>query len=331
MDLRSDWLERASAQMLSGLDSGHLGLIIFPTEQCNFRCRYCYEDFVRRRMSHRVVDGIKNLITQRSADMTSISIGWYGGEPLIARPVIREIADHVAAVRCCSDHSIRYDGFITTNGYLLSPDVAQDLFAHGITRAQVTLDGPHDLHDQTRVLANGRGTFDRIWRNLLGIARSSIPISILLRVHFHPGNLADLPEFISKINRTFGSDCRFHAFAHVIEDLGGHGSFKCGRNAYEATLQVKRELDRLIDDRLRIEPDIESCYVCYASKPNVFCIRSDGVVGKCTVALDDPKNAVGRIASDGRLQIDDRLHEFWTRGFVSLNAQQLACPRALHA
>lgn len=37
-------------------------LILFPTEQCNFRCTYCYEDFKLGRMSNGTVNGIKALI-----------------------------------------------------------------------------------------------------------------------------------------------------------------------------------------------------------------------------------------------------------------------------
>ena len=45
------------------LASNLLHLILMPTEQCNFRCTYCYEDFAHDRMSPRVVAGIKRLLT----------------------------------------------------------------------------------------------------------------------------------------------------------------------------------------------------------------------------------------------------------------------------
>ena len=44
-----------------------LDLIIMPTEQCNFRCTYCYEDFKIGKMPRWVVNGIKALIDARGS------------------------------------------------------------------------------------------------------------------------------------------------------------------------------------------------------------------------------------------------------------------------
>ncbi|MCA1709363.1 MAG: hypothetical protein LC808_41230, partial [Actinobacteria bacterium] len=74
-----------------------------------------------------------------------------------------------------------------------------------------------------------------------------------------------------------------------------------------------------------VEPP-DSAYICYASKPNSLMIRPDGAVGKCTVALKDARNNLGRINPDGTLEIDQAKVKPWIRGFVSLNEVELACP-----
>ena len=43
------------------LSSRRLQLILMPTEQCNFRCTYCYESFSNGRMSQEVQDGVAAL------------------------------------------------------------------------------------------------------------------------------------------------------------------------------------------------------------------------------------------------------------------------------
>src|ERR1044071_7965793 len=62
-----------------------LQLILLPTEQCNFRCMYCYEDFSGGRMSPGVSEGVKRLIDRRLDGLRSLTVSWFGGEPLLAR------------------------------------------------------------------------------------------------------------------------------------------------------------------------------------------------------------------------------------------------------
>jgi uncharacterized protein len=46
-----------------------LRLIILPTENCNFRCAYCHEEFEIDRMSPNTVDGPKLFILNRLIDV----------------------------------------------------------------------------------------------------------------------------------------------------------------------------------------------------------------------------------------------------------------------
>ena len=68
-----------------------LGLIIMPTEKCNYRCVYCYEDFEQGRMADSVSDGIVRLVASRAPLLDQLTISWFGGEPLLAMAVIEKI------------------------------------------------------------------------------------------------------------------------------------------------------------------------------------------------------------------------------------------------
>ena len=66
--------------------------------------------------------------------------------------------------------------------------------------------------------------------------------------------------------------------------------------------------------------------VCYAAAANSFAIRSDGNIVKCTTALNDAKNQIGKITEEGELDIDPALVKLWMGAFFSGNKGELACP-----
>ncbi len=67
-------------------------------------------------------------------------------------------------------------------------------------------------------------------------------------------------------------------------------------------------------------------YICYAGKPNSLAIRANGELNKCTVALSDEKNRIGKINSDGSLTIDNQKISTWIKGFTTLDSWQMGCP-----
>jgi uncharacterized protein len=69
-------------------------------------------------------------------------------------------------------------------------------------------------------------------------------------------------------------------------------------------------------------------YVCYASKPNSFVIRPTGEVCKCTVALNDPANIIGRVLPTGEMAVDREKLFPWLRGWESRSTSDLHCPLA---
>jgi uncharacterized protein len=52
-------------------------------------------------------------------------------------------------------------------------------------------------------------------------------------------------------------------------------------------------------------------HVCYAAKMNSYVIRADGSLSKCTVALYDPRNIIGRLNEDGTMEISTEKVAWW--------------------
>ena len=57
-------------------------LILLASEDCNFRCVYCYEKFEKGTMLPEVRQGVRALVEQRAPRLALLSVNWFGGEPL---------------------------------------------------------------------------------------------------------------------------------------------------------------------------------------------------------------------------------------------------------
>ncbi|MEV4068724.1 radical SAM protein [Nonomuraea fuscirosea] len=310
-------------EMAASFRSDRLHLILFPTEQCNFRCTYCYEDFAIGRMRPEVVEGVKNLIDRRRDDLAHLQISWFGGEPMLARPIVEDVAAHASEARRRRP-GLGYDSDMTTNGYLLDDPAARRLAELGIRRFQVSLDGPAQHHDHTRVRADGQGTFERIWRNLSSIRDGSADVRVLLRVHLTPGNLAVMPEFLTRVRDTFLGDPRFLVFLKRVVRLGGPGDASMEvLDAEDARIAALEEIIRTDGRGASLFQPEE---VCYAARANSLMVRADGRLGKCTVGLSEPANTVGRLLPDGSLKVDNPRLRQWLQGWESRDPELTACP-----
>jgi uncharacterized protein len=301
-------------------------LVIIPTEQCNFRCTYCYERSNQTAMKHQIGEAVKALISQRMPDLDTLYVGWFGGEPLLARRRIVDISHYIRGLTQ-SYPRLSYRAGMATNGYLLTPSLVSELVELGISDYQITLDGPQQIHDQRRPTVNGKGTFDRIWKNLVAMRDRAEQVRILLRIHFDPSRISHLGALIEDVRREFLPDRRFTIDFQAIKRLGGKDDDKIEVfSAVEEQRRIKMLQGELHKDRNRKGPK-ERPYVCYASRPNSLVIYPNGDLGKCTVALYNPINRIGSINKEGTVSIDSDLLKPWLRGFMGKpDLSILQCP-----
>jgi len=314
-------------KVLQSLDNSYFKLTLLPTEQCNFRCTYCYEDFELGAMPRPVINGLKALLTARAPELRRLDLHWFGGEPMTAFSIVTEICDHAQKLRVRQPHLDIYSS-MTTNGYLLTPDRFTQLVRLGVVRYQISLDGYGEKHDRTRHRVDGHGTFSQIWENLLSTRHSAErDFSIMLRVHFSPSTLENVKELIPMLNEKFGDDSRYQIFFKAICRLGGPNNENIELSPPEWQEEAKRELIALVKRREEgVTDPAANAYVCYAAEPNSLVIRSNGQVAKCTVAFNDPRNQVGYLKPDGSLLLNDELCRYWFDGLESLDPDVLHCP-----
>jgi len=311
--------------LLECLSNRLLHLILMPTEACNFRCVYCYEDFQYRRMERPVVEGVKNLIRMRIPELRRLTISWFGGEPLLARDIIREIMADARSLASDRESAVHSD--MTTNAYLLNRDVFEEMLVSGVSDYQVSFDGTRAEHDRKRILAGGRGTFDRIWANLCDIRSVPGMFTITVRVHAARDNENDLPTFIDEFARTFGNDERFELFVRPLSRLGGPNDSNLPVFEEEEARQRVTDL-RAYASRLGLRQlDLSAGKgICYAARGNSFVVRANGRLNKCTVSLEHPNNQVGFLHPDGTMTLNQPSMLMWMRGLQTGAEAQLQCP-----
>ena len=311
--------------LVSALNPYHLELIIFPTEQCNFRCSYCYEDFEIGKMSDNVISAVKHLINYRVKNIRSLQLGWFGGEPLLAKDIMIDLSNH--AKKRCEENNIAFlRGSVTTNGYMLNLKSLEELIAIKQSHFQISLDGFETIHDSTRKLASGRGTFEKIWNNLIALHRTDKDFQVLLRLHLTPENLESMKLLIETIKAELLPDQRFSFLLKPIGNWGGKNSANISTlNEIEQDVVIAEFEKQLYGDAIPVDND-KAFYICYAAKPNVLTIRANGTIGKCTVALSDPRNNIGHINDDGTLTINNEILQPWLRGFKTNDPALLGCP-----
>ena len=300
---------------LKAFGNRNLHLVLFMTEQCNFRCVYCYEDFKLGNIRADVVSGIKHLIRKRIDQLDSLEISYFGGEPLMNKKGVLDISSWAKAI--AKEKGIRYRGEITTNGYALGAKTFHSLVSAGVTEYQITLDGDQNWHDATRPTMNKKPTFDKIHQNLLLMSASDLSFQCLLRMNVADNNLEGVRQFLLKNATTLGQDKRIKLHFHPIWGLP------------ELELTRRNEVQVLTDLAIKLgynglavtnEKGRSEEYVCYAAKADSFSIRANGKVQKCTVALANPLNDIGKIHPDGTLELDEAKYKQW------IFAEQKDCP-----
>lgn len=301
-----------------------LELHILPTEKCNFRCTYCYETFEKGRMSRQTIEAVKKLIDVRAPKLEMLNISWFGGEPLVAADIVAEISSHAYSAMNSAGGLFR--GSMTTNGWFLNSDLMGELTDVNVNSFQITLDGPKEMHNKTRKLGSGAATFDRIWTNLLALRDSKFDFGIMIRLHIRPSTMEPLLNWMPELKSELLSDPRFSLLVKPIEHLGGPNDdeidvFYGDADRHAAVAQFYKGLE----SKSAYRDDIVG-KTCYAARPNAWVVRSDGRLGRCTVALENDVNTVGQISPDGTLCIDDAKLSPWFKGLSELDPEVLACP-----
>lgn len=296
--------------------SDKLQLILLASEDCNFRCVYCYEKFRNGTMAPSVRAGIMNMVRHRAPRLSELSVGWFGGEPLYGWEAVEELSPFFR--RVADEHGLVHAQNMTTNGYLLTEERATRLLEWGCRSYQITIDGLAEEHDCKRKGRDGSPTHAVILENLRSLKARDEHFNVAIRVNFDQENVPRLGAFLEVLSEDFAGDPRFKMRFRAVGKWGGENDDTLATCGLGEKRQVLRNLRGLTDAaNLRQEGGIRDAAkfgneVCYAARPYNFIVSATGKLMKCTVVLDDlPENVVGQIHADGTMDLSDERMGKW--------------------
>jgi uncharacterized protein len=174
-----------------------------PSAACNLGCGYCGQAHRRRTLDAEAQAAIAARVDKKLASerYRLLRIGWFGAEPLAGLDTIRSLTAQLR--KTAARHRCAYDAHMVTNGFSLSPAVADELVdGLGVSEVEITLDGPPETHDRRRATKAGRPTFDRILKNLIYLAgRAPREVRVVVRCNVDRSNAADVPALIELLAR----------------------------------------------------------------------------------------------------------------------------------
>lgn len=293
------------------IHSSLFSLTINPTLNCNFHCWYCYETHQPGRMSEETMRRIKLLAFRKfhDAKINSFSLGWFGGEPLlyfkqIVYPLSKELKEEADKMK------LPFSNSITTNGYLLLPEVAKMCADIDLNHFQITLDGDRETHDKIRN-CHGLPSFDRILDNCIALLNISPKAYITLRINYTTSSI--IHTDYSKILEIIPGDIRsrfsiqFHRVWQTYEKEGNDAEVK---KSIVANRKALEEAGFSISSNTLFS--LYKGNICYADRLEYANINYDGLVYKCTAQDYNKENALGYLDEKGDIvwkQAPRQLHK----------------------
>jgi len=155
------------------------------TNRCNLRCQHCYLSAEDRSYRDELTTEEAKAFLSDLGDMGCPVVLFSGGEPLV-RPDVFELAGFG------TNAGLRV--VFSTNGTLITPEVAQRLTAAGVKYVGVSLDGAREVHDRFRGKA---GCFEAALEGLAHAAAAGLNTGVRFTVN--KANVDDLPAVIDAV------------------------------------------------------------------------------------------------------------------------------------
>lgn len=149
-------------------------LILLVTHACQLRCGYCRVRKYGAAMPPEVAEaGARWLMGSLRRD---VELQFFGGEPLLALPVVRRAAEAALRLAERAGKTVRF--LLTTNGLALDAEAVAFLRERRFS-VEISCDGTMSAQDTQRPLARGGGSWEALSAGLARLRDSGVPYQVI--------------------------------------------------------------------------------------------------------------------------------------------------------
>lgn len=292
-------------------------LTLFPTNQCNLRCIYCYAsagDHKTKTMKWQYATSAIDIIVEnaKKTGNNSITVGFHGGgEPLFRWDFIQKITNYVETQSKANNLNLNL--YSATNGVLSEKQL--EWITYHFSDLNISFDGLPHVQDYHRPLPNGEGSFKFIDRTFKFLDKKGFNYGI--RSTFSDYNIDLMEESYDFIVKNYKpKSIHFEPIFECGRCKTG-GDFNIDLEKFAAAFQkieTKHNNKKVgfIYSGSRIETLTDS--FCGVSRDS-FTLTPDGFITSCfeITSSDNPlskKFFYGKISDDGKLMIDEKKRKY---------------------
>ena len=290
---------------------------LFPTNQCNLRCIYCYASAGENKplaMEWRYAESAINAIVRNAITKgeNKVTLGFHGGgEPLFRWDFIKKAVHY--AEKECRNNKLKLTAHSATNGLLSEKQL--DWITRHFSDLNISFDGLPRVQDHNRPLPNGEGSYKYIEKTLKFLDKQGFSYGI--RSTFSDYNIDLMEESYDFIVNNFSP--RTIHFEPV---------FHCGRCKTSKTFHMNLEKFAQSFHKIEAKHRNKKMRLTYSgsrleSLTNSFCgvtrdsftITPEGFITSCfeITTTDDPKSEYfyyGRIDDGGNVVLDENKRKY---------------------
>ena len=181
-----------------------INITIYPTQQCNARCFYCFENGEKQQpMTMKTAGNVVDYITKNVTEKDEVVFRWFGGEPLVATNIIDYITEQINAYY---NGKLKFSSIVTTNGFNITDElIIRAKEKWHAKKFHITIDGYREEHNKRKNFYNkGVDAYQKLLCDMRKLIDAGI--FVVCRFNLDKKNIGQLDDILHDLEQFKRSD-----------------------------------------------------------------------------------------------------------------------------